>query len=88
MAYNNQTSSIRTDKFGNPYQLKLAGQVTNKKSGEIIENAFKCYFEASGGKLYKVEVGMANKQTKDGRNGVWVKMTSVKKQVRAAATSF
>lgn len=82
----NFTPRISSDRFGNPFQLKFAAQVVNRKSGEVIENAYKQYFEL-GGQLYKVEVSKAAK-TKDVKGvtleGVWVKVTKVKKP---AATS-
>lgn len=87
MAYNNGTRAprISTDRFGNPYQLKFAAQVTNRKTGEEV-NAFKTYVEL-GGKLYKIEVSQAEK-TKEIKGqetaGMWVKVTHVKKQAAAS----
>lgn len=65
------------DRFGNPTVLKLAKQVVNKKSGEIVD-AFKTYFEYNG-KLLKIEICSATPNDKhDG--GLWVKMTETRKQ--------
>ena len=71
--------NIKSDKYGNPYQLKTAEAVVNKKTGEVIETAYKTYFEL-GGKLYKIEISRRDKETKSGNPAVWVKCTQVKKQ--------
>ena len=77
----NRGPRISNDRFGNPYQLKLAETVVNKKSGEVINNNFATYFEL-GGKLYKVEVSPAQKEGKRGNGGVWIKVTQRKAQSR------
>jgi hypothetical protein len=69
---------VSTDRFGNPYVLKTAYQVENRKTGEIV-NSFKTYFEI-GSQLYKVEISERLKESKNGKNGMWVKFTKVKKQ--------
>ena len=80
-------AQVRNDRFGNPYQLKFAETVVNKKSGEVIDGAFKTYFEI-GGKLYKCEVSPGAKEGKRGKGGVWVKMTKVKKSKPENTSSF
>ena len=59
---------ISTDRFGNPYQL--VGCKPSKNP------AFCQGYIELGGKLYKIEPSMANK---DGV-AMWVKVTAVKKQ--------
>jgi hypothetical protein len=65
-----QLKRISTDKFGNPYQL--VGCKDKKANGFAVG-----YIEL-GGKLYKVEPSMAQK------DGVlfWVRITHVKKQAQ------
>lgn len=70
---------VSTDRFGNPFVLKTAKEVVNKKTGEIVENCFKTYIEIEG-KLLKIEISPRTKEMKDGANGVWVKVTKQKKQ--------
>ena len=71
--------NIKTDRFGNPYQLKLAKQVTNRRTGEEV-NAFKTYVEL-GGKLYAIEICEAHAtDTREG--GMWVKVTRKNRQNR------
>lgn len=90
MSWNNNRSgggsNARTDRFGNAYQLKLAGQKVDKKSGDLVPNVYTAYFEI-GGKLYSCEVSPANKDKKDGRPGVWVKLTR-KEQKRQSNARF
>lgn len=61
---------IRTDRFGNPYQV--VGCKDNK-------NGFAVGYVELGGKLYKIEPSKADK---DGVS-VWVKITLVKKNQNA-----
>jgi len=70
--YNN----IRNDRFGNPYQLITALQVVTKE-GEAIE-AYKGFIELKG-QLYKLEISTRQKEHKSGKDGMWVKVTAVKK---------
>lgn len=78
MAFNNGPR-IRSDRFGNAYQLKTAEAVVNK-DGVLIDGAYKCYVEL-GGKLYKIEISNREKETKSGKPAKWVKVTlSTKRQ--------
>jgi len=70
---------IQTDKFGNAYQLKLAKQVVNRRTGEEV-NAHKTFVEL-GGKLYEISICEANANDKR-EGGLWVKITHKKKQQR------
>ncbi len=81
MAYNNNrnTPNVQTDRFGNPYQLKLAKQVVNKRTGEEV-NAHKCFVEL-GGKLYEISICEANPTDKR-EGGLWVKVTRKEQQKR------
>lgn len=79
------TQQVNMDRFGNPYILKTAKEVVNKKTGEVIHNNFKCYAEVDG-KLLKIEISERKKELKDGGNGVWVKITKVKKQSQSRQT--
>lgn len=79
---------ISQDRFGNSYQLKFAGQVINRKSGEVLDSIYETYIEL-GGKLYKIEISNANKtKLKKGTevSGLWVKVT--KKEQRKQAGSM
>lgn len=73
--YQNNT---RTDRFGNPTQLKRAKAKKDRKSGEILP-IYQTYVEV-GGKLLKVEISDNKKDYPDGLPSMWVKFTSVKKQ--------
>ena len=87
MSFNNQQSFIRNDRFGNPYQLKTLVQAVNKKSGELLDGCYKGYVEL-GGKLYKIEVSPRQKEMSakyEGKDGLWCKVTAVKKQSRATS---
>lgn len=75
MAYDNKPR-ISRDRFNRPFQLKLAGQAQNRKSGEVFENIYVTRFEL-GGKKYQIDISHANKTKKDGRSGVWVKITLI-----------
>ena len=75
----NRQPNIKTDRFGNAYQLKLAKQVTNRKTGEQVD-AYATYVEL-GGKLYAIEICQANANDKR-EGGLWVKVTHKKKQQR------
>jgi hypothetical protein len=71
---NRTRSNARPDRFGNMSSLKLAGEKIDKKSGGTISNVYSCYVEI-GGKLYQIEASPSNKQTRDGRNAIWIKVT-------------
>lgn len=72
-------AGIRTDfKTGEQYQLKVAENVVDKKTGSVLPIA-KTYFEV-GSKLFKIEISDCKKETKNGRGGFWVKITEKKKQ--------
>lgn len=81
-----QGQQVRTGRFGEPEVLKTAYEVVNKKSGEIIPDHYKCYFEV-GSQLFKIEISPRLKETKKGGNAMWVKITKKVKQ-RAVASSF
>jgi hypothetical protein len=85
--YNNQGPRINNDRFGNAYQLKTAYEVVNKKSGELIADHFKCSIEI-GGKLYRIETSPRLKETKNGNNAIWVKVTRIQKQKAVAQGQF
>lgn len=68
---------VKTDRFQNPYQLKVAEAVLDKKSGQVLP-IFKTYVELAG-KLYKIEISECKKETKHGRGGMWCKVTLVNK---------
>ena len=71
-------AGVRTDRFGNPNILKFAKEVTNKKTGEVMP-IYKTYIEI-GSTMVKVEVSHANKESKDGKRGMWVKFTKMSKR--------
>ena len=80
---NNRQPNIQTDRFGNPFQLKLAKQVINRKTGEEV-NAHKCFVEL-GGKLYEISICEANATDKR-EGGLWVKIT--KKEAQKKQTNM
>jgi hypothetical protein len=89
MSYGRQSNGgrntrINNDRFGNAYQLKTAYEVTNKKTGEVIDNHYKCTVEL-GGKLYRIEVSPRVKETKNGANAMWCKVTKINAQQRATS---
>jgi hypothetical protein len=70
-------AGVRNDRFGNATMLKMAKSVVNKKTGEVLP-IFKTYVEV-GSTMLKVEISNANKETRDGNPGMWVKFTKVTK---------
>lgn len=71
-------AGVRTNRFGGAEMLKMAHQVKNKKTGELMP-IFKTYLEV-GGSLIKVEISHSNKEDrKTGGEGMWVKFTKVNK---------
>lgn len=93
-ASSNRQTRVSTDRFGNPFQLKFAGQVVVRKDtanhakGEILENNCVTWLEL-GNKLYKIEISDA-KKTKEIKgvtvSGVWVKCTLQTKRNNTAQT--
>jgi hypothetical protein len=76
----NNRNNIRTDRFGNPYQLLTAIQQVSK-DGEAV-NSQVCFAEL-GGKIYKIEVSERQKELAEkhaGKTASWVKITLVKKR--------
>jgi hypothetical protein len=70
-------AGVRNDRFGNATILKMAKSVVNRKTGAVLP-IFKTYLEV-GAQMIKVEISHANKATKDGNPGMWVKFTKVNK---------
>ena len=75
--YGKQNQNVRVNfKTGNEEILKTLYEVVDKKSGQIITNVFKGYFEI-GGKLFQVTVSPRLKETKQGGNAVWCKIVKL-----------
>ena len=53
---------------------RIAKKKDKKNGGGTIANVYSCYVEI-GGKLYQIEASPSNKQTPDGRNAIWIKVT-------------
>jgi hypothetical protein len=79
-----QQQNVRTNIFNEPEILKKATQVMNKKTGSLVAGCYKAYFEI-GGQLFKVETSNSNKESKDGRPTIWIKIT---KKVKRASVKF
>ncbi len=78
MAYNNRNT--RTDRFGNPYELRRMNAVINKSSGEEVDGAFVGYVEIKGD-LYKIETSsMSEDKMKNGKHQRWMKVTKKPKR--------
>lgn len=69
--------ATRTDKFGNPYQLKLAQTKVSRRGGDVIDGVFRTFVKI-GGASYGIEISNANKSDKNGNQGMWVKVTKYK----------
>lgn len=72
--------NTRTDRFGNAFEVKRLTQVTNKKTGEVIQGCFKGYVEIKG-QLYKIETSpMSEEKMKNDLHQRWMKVTKMSKQ--------
>jgi hypothetical protein len=71
-------AGVRNDGFGNATILRMAHQVKNRKTGELMP-IYKTYLEV-GGHMVKVEISHASQEDKKtGGEGMWVKFTKVNK---------
>lgn len=73
---NNQRNNIRTDKFGNPFQLI---RLKAPKNAPDSNGLFKGFIEINGS-LYSITITHCSSQSKDGRNCMWGNVTKLPKR--------
>lgn len=72
-------NNVRTDRFGNPTELKRMYRAVNKKTGEEVEGAYVTYFEIAG-KRYKIETSPCTTQKEGKPHQRWAKVTRIQKR--------